>query len=165
MAKKVKFSDMEISQKFMQFDFLLRLFFKEHRKDFSRFGNRYQGQGQILAILKENPVITQKALTRQLNMRPQSASEMINKLEKRGYIIRTKSEEDRRVMIIQLTKEGQQAVEEGEMDTFQPVVLNVLTEEEKQEFGRILDKLIIGMDDVLEDNERRGPRFFRGGPF
>ena len=52
--------------------------------------SRLQGQGQILNILMENSKMTQKNLVAQLDMRPQSASEMIKKLEKKQFISRQK---------------------------------------------------------------------------
>ena len=152
--------DWEVSQKFMQFDFLLRLFFKKNRRDFHRFGDRYQGQGKLLTLLALQPIITQKELTKKSGMRPQSASEMITKLEKRGYIRRYKSESDRRVMIIELTKDGKEVIDSGSHQDFQPIVLNALTEEEKEEFGRLLDKLIVGMDDVLGPDATQRFEFF-----
>ena len=49
--------------------------------------SRLQGQGQILNILMENSKMTQKNLVAQLDMRPQSASEMIKKLEKKQFLV------------------------------------------------------------------------------
>ena len=47
-------------------------------------------------------------------MRPQSLGELLSKLEKNGYILRTPSETDRRVMNIKLTDEGIKATETTE---------------------------------------------------
>ncbi|WP_228101408.1 MarR family winged helix-turn-helix transcriptional regulator [Paenibacillus donghaensis] len=93
-----------------------------------------------MSILHQTPHISQKELVGQLDMRPQSASELIKKLEKKGLIERYKSEEDQRVMMITLTKAGKVVLNQN--GDFQPVFLNVLTIEEKQQFNRILEKLV-----------------------
>ncbi|MDM5144493.1 hypothetical protein ICE98_01589 [Lactococcus lactis] len=50
--------------------------------------------------------MTQKNLVAQLDMRPQSASEMIKKLEKKQFISRQKDAQDKRGFIISLTEKG-----------------------------------------------------------
>ena len=63
-------------------------------------------QKRILMILKENPGITQRELTRHLGIQPGSASEVLGKLESAGLIRRTPSEIDRRTTDITLTEAG-----------------------------------------------------------
>lgn len=132
--------NIEITTKFMKYYDLLTLFLKESMVRGNVFTVQNRGQGKILSILQQTPHISQKELVRQLDMRPQSASEMIQKLEKKGFIERYKSEEDQRVMMITLTKAGQVLLNQN--GDFQPVFLNVLTMEEKQQFHRILEKLV-----------------------
>ncbi|MDU2242041.1 MAG: MarR family transcriptional regulator [Paenibacillus sp.] len=132
--------NIEITTKFMKYYDLLTLFLKESMVRGNVFTVQNRGQGKILSILQQTPHISQKELVRQLDMRPQSASEMIQKLEKKGFIERYKSEEDQRVMMITLTKAGQVLLNQN--GDFQPVFLNVLTMEEKQQFDRILEKLV-----------------------
>lgn len=132
--------NIDITTKFMKYYDLLTLFIKESMVKGNVFTVQNRGQGKILSILQQTPHISQKELVRQLDMRPQSASEMIQKLEKKGFIERYKSEEDQRVMMITLTKAGQVLLNQN--GDFQPVFLNVLTMEEKQQFHRILEKLV-----------------------
>lgn len=132
--------NIDITTKFMKYYDLLTLFLKESMVRGNVFTVQNRGQGKILSILQQTPHISQKELVRQLDMRPQSASEMIQKLEKKGFIERYKSEEDQRVMMITLTKAGQVLLNQN--GDFQPVFLNVLTMEEKQQFDRILEKLV-----------------------
>lgn len=132
--------NIDITTNFMKYNDLLTVFLKESMLKGSVFTVQNRGQGKILNILHQTPHISQKELVRQLDMRPQSASEMIKKLEKKGFIERYKSEEDQRVMMITLTKAGKVVLNQN--GDFQPVFLNVLTIEEKQQFNRILEKLV-----------------------
>lgn len=132
--------NIDITTNFMKYNDLLTLFLKESMLKGSVFTVQNRGQGKILSILHQTPNISQKELVRQLDMRPQSASELIKKLEKKGFIERYKSEEDQRVMMITLTKAGKVVLNQN--GDFQPVFLNVLTIEEKQQFNRILEKLV-----------------------
>ncbi|MBS6432598.1 MarR family winged helix-turn-helix transcriptional regulator [Enterococcus raffinosus] len=147
-----------VTQKYFDLNDLFTQFFRENARGPFKFENRNRGQSQILAIIREHGTISQKALVSQLDMRPQSASEMIRKLEKKDYITREKSQEDRRVMNIHLTARGKIAAQQS--DDFQPVILDVLSHEEKEQFDHILTKLI----NELEPQVKHKPRDQRGRP-
>ncbi|MGL9749308.1 MarR family winged helix-turn-helix transcriptional regulator [Enterococcus sp. DIV0170] len=147
-----------VTQKYFDLNDLLTQFFRENARGPFKFENRNRGQSRILAIIREHGTISQKALVSQLDMRPQSASEMIRKLEKKDYITREKSQEDRRVMNIHLTARGKIAAQQS--DDFQPVILDVLSHEEKEQFDHILTKLI----NELEPQVKHKPRDRRGRP-
>lgn len=132
--------DKDISAKYMEFNALLMTYFKENMHRGIVFGYPNRGQAKILSILKEQPAISQKDLIAQLDMKPQSASELIKKLEKKGLIIREKLAEDKRIFLIQLTPLGKQEAEKG--GEFQSIALNSLTLDEKEQFSNILDKII-----------------------
>ena len=73
----------------------------------SRFGVESRGgQGRILRILAEEGSMTQRTLTEKLGIQPGSASEVIGKLERAGFIERRESEEDRRTADVSLTEAG-----------------------------------------------------------
>ncbi|MBR0260966.1 MAG: MarR family transcriptional regulator [Selenomonadaceae bacterium] len=66
-----------------------------------------QGQGRILTALRRMKRATQKELGFILDMRPQSLGELLQKLENSGYIRRTRSTDDKRVLVVELTEEGE----------------------------------------------------------
>ena len=80
----------------------------------AKFQAPHRGQGRVLGILKIQPEISQKDLSYLLDMSNQSLSELLSKLERAGYITRTKSETDRRVMNIRLTATGVEAANEAD---------------------------------------------------
>ncbi|MGO3792547.1 MAG: MarR family winged helix-turn-helix transcriptional regulator [Enterococcus gilvus] len=147
-----------VTHKYFELSSLFMQFFRENSRGPFKFEHRNRGQGQILSIVREHGSISQKELVQRLDMRPQSASEMIRKLEKKEYITRERSQEDKRVMTIHLTARGKIAAQQS--DDFQPVVLDVLTPEEKEQFDHILTKLI----HELEPQVKHKPRNRFGRP-
>lgn len=120
--------------------------------------NRNQGQGQILEIIKRHQAlhdepITQKMLVSLLDMTPQSASEMIKKLETKGYIERSRDPNDGRGFIITMTVKGR--VESNRNGEFNPIMLDNLTDEEKEQLAYLLDKINADMDGKLKRPMRR----------
>ena len=118
------------------------------------FADPTRGQGRILAMLKIQPEIKTRELAYLLGIRQQSLNELLNKLEKNGYVERRPSEKDRRVMVVQLTEKGKE-VQQPETDYQE--ILDCLSAEELRQFGEYLDKIIAAfgikeVDGREEDN-------------
>ena len=129
-------------------------------------GDPARGQGRVLSLLKMQPEISQKELCYLLGMRQQSLSELLLKLEQKGYVSRKPSEEDRRSTIVSLTEEGRQAAEQqpkrkGGMHR----ILAALDEEERKAFTASLDKLIAAAEKELTEMgvDPYGPASHRPG--
>lgn len=106
----------------------------------------YEGKGsqkRILIVLLETGRITQRALTKRLDIQPGSASEVIAKLENAGLIVRTSSTEDRRTTDVSLTEEGKkQAIEISEQrDRRHERMFSCLSETEKMQLLTLLEKV------------------------
>ncbi|MGV8907212.1 MAG: MarR family winged helix-turn-helix transcriptional regulator [Acetobacterium sp.] len=94
------------------------------------------------------PEISQKDLLYLLDKRPQSLGELLAKLEKNGYITRTQSETDHRVMNIKLTKVGTEATEqEFSFDK----MFEYLNEEEQMNLSCYLNRIIETIEAQLGD--------------
>lgn len=114
-------------------------------------GNPHRGQGRVLALLKLQSPISQKDLSYLMDMRQQSLSELLAKLEQKGYITRTPSEEDRRTTVIALTEEGRKTAEqteETELDLNR--VFDALSPEEQAGFGSSLDKIAGALEKEMD---------------
>lgn len=102
---------------------------------------------RILRMIGEDEAISQNKLAAYLSIRPQSLSEMLVKLEKDGYIFRTKNERDKRETLVSLTEEGKrrskevQSARAGQLSDF----LSPLTQEEREQLFALIEKLI-GID-------------------
>lgn len=121
------------------------------------FADTSRGQGRILAMLKIQPEIATKELAYLLGIRQQSLNELLNKLERNGYVERKPSEIDKRVMIVHLTEKGK-AVQQPETD-YQSI-FDCLLPEELQQFSQYLDRIIESFQmrdgNTSEENDMTG---------
>lgn len=137
----------DLMEQFSRATILLHRYQHHSRKEQGPFADPHRGQGRILALLKMQPEISQKDLSYLLDMRNQSLSELLTKLEKAGFITRTQSETDRRVMDIRLTKEGEEAAnqaEEGKQDSGQ--IFDCLDEVERKNLSEYLARIITELE-------------------
>ncbi len=140
-------------------EWLLHKYHQQNHMNFGPMADPRKGQGRILSILKMKPEISQKELSYLLEMRPQSMGELLTKLEKKGYISRTPSETDRRVLNIKLTKEGEEATAESTEPEFSfDQVFECLNDEEQQNLSCYLDRIIMSLETQVED-ENSEPDF------
>lgn len=105
-----------------------------------RIGGRRRGQSSVMAWLAHNPDVTQKELSEGLNIMPASLSEVLMKLERKGYVTRIKDENDRRFVRVRLTKEGEEALNEPAEEAINPFA--ALSEGEQETLKLLLDKLL-----------------------
>lgn len=107
----------------------------------------YEGKGsqtRILIVLGQiGGPVTQRELTERLGIRPGSASEVIAKLESAGYLTRSPNATDQRTSDIVLTEAGTAAASEAkrQRDRRHEEMFSCLSEEEKQELLRLLEKV------------------------
>lgn len=108
-------------------------------------GRRPMGRERILVILADYPDgVHQKDIMEQAGIGPSSLSELIDKLESDGYIERKTDPADKRATLLFLTEKGQARaaeVEDERNEMFKDMFKN-LTDEEKQTFSDLLDKII-----------------------
>lgn len=95
-------NDHELTELFYQVVRQLESLAKTSHKNMNFFSGRYK----CLFLLDEAGTITQRRLSHILEIRSTSLSEVLSKLEKKGYITRTLSETDKRTYIISVTPDG-----------------------------------------------------------
>ncbi|MPM46938.1 Transcriptional regulator SlyA [bioreactor metagenome] len=119
------------------------------------FANPLRGQGRVLSILKMMSKISQKELAYLLDMRQQSLSELLQKLERSGLITRIPSEEDKRVYTITLTERGKSFSDHmGDMETGADNVFDCLSKEEQEKLREFLDRLADSLDRKMKAEVR-----------
>ena len=128
-------------RQFTQIQWLLQRYQHKQRAQGFR-GNPYRGQARIMKLLKLQPEISQKDLSELLDMRPQSLGELLAKLERKGYITRTQSENDRRVMNVQLTEDGRKATDQENQLKDDDELFGILSEEEQLQLSEWLGRII-----------------------
>lgn len=148
---------LRLTRKFMQVSWLLNRFLQRKRSEVGPMGDPHRGQGRILALLKLQPGISQSELAYLLGMRPQSAGELLAKLERAGLIERTQSETDKRVLHVKLTAEGEKAAEQRDRGKG---AFSMLDANEKETLSTLLQKVADGLEEQV--GETPEDRFGRG---
>ena len=85
-----------------------------------------------------------KTLAKERNISPPTATGLIDRLVKAGYVKRESDPEDRRVVIVSLTKKGQKNVQDF-LDTVKSRWKNILTHlnpKEQEQYLNILRKIV-----------------------
>ena len=117
--------------------------------------------GRLLDCAAKNPGVSSRELCEFLDVRPSSLSEMLSRAEADGFITRTVDEADRRIQRIALSEKGQKAVNDMETarNTEAQKMTSALTEEEKEQFCALCDKLSAHMERLALDlpEDRRMP--------
>lgn len=101
-----------------------------------------RGQGRILKLLAQQDQLTQKELQEYLDIQSGSISEIISKLELKGMLTREKDESDRRKVILKITEEGREKVENCSKEEKRKDLYTALNEEEKNTLKELLKKLL-----------------------
>ena len=104
----------------------------------------HPGQWRLLALLAQKGTVTQQELLDIVQIRPASLSELLSKLEYKGLITRTKDENDKRTVVVQITEHGKTIVEENvhyHRETADQL-FSSLSEEERGQLTELLGKLV-----------------------
>jgi DNA-binding MarR family transcriptional regulator len=147
-------NNQDLLQQLFQLEWLLRRSHMRHHRDMGPMGTPYQGQGRILSLLKLKPEISQKELSKILDIRSQSLGELLAKLERAGFITRTPSEVDRRGMDIRLTEAGRAASEKEDAEPqTRESFLDCLNAEEQATLRDYLGRLIQTLEKQMAEGE------------
>ena len=143
---------------------LLQMYHLLHRYHLMWYGKNFggldpwQGQGRILSALRRMHSITQKELGFILDLRPQSLGELLQKLEANEYIIRYRSKEDKRALIVELTDKGENF--QMQRPDYEELFVE-LSKEERKELQESLDKISTHLKDLIEE-ELKDSDYFEG---
>lgn len=100
-----------------------------------------RGQQRILKILKYYSDMSQNELQNLLGIQAGSLSEILSKMEKKGFIEKEKDPTDKRKTQLKLTQVGEDALKTDQSK--QEDTLSVLTKDEKEQLESILDKYLL----------------------
>ncbi|MCD7756577.1 MAG: MarR family transcriptional regulator [Clostridiales bacterium] len=106
------------------------------------------------AASQEGKPVSQRQLASQLSMSPQAMTDELGRLERKGYVTRSRSKDSLREPCVSLTKQGEERAAElrqiknrQNAEFFKP-----LTEEEKETLLTLLDKLNLAEEMGLKEN-------------
>ena len=105
-----------------------------------------------MLLLDKRKEITMTELVEYINTPMSTATGIIDRLVKNGYIKRDRSETDRRIVILRLTDEGSQFIKRLKDMIYGYIIMVVddLTEEEKQFMTRIVLKIMNSLQNKLD---------------
>ena len=105
----------------------------------------HQGTGRILSkLVHQGDGISQAALAEKMNIRPQSLSEALSKMEERGWITRKPNPQDKRGTLVYLSDEGRAQEERlsEQRRRMADSLLSPLDEAEKVQLQQLLCKIL-----------------------
>ncbi|MDR3358273.1 MAG: MarR family transcriptional regulator [Desulfovibrio sp.] len=122
--------------------------FKLMARAYHHHGHTEHAQMRVLALLKDRNSMNQRDLLEMLNVRSASLSEVLGKLEHRGFIERERDEQDKRNFVITVTGQGSAAVAASEdarrKSADSPFAS--LSEDERQRLAELLDKVVRALE-------------------
>ncbi len=101
-------------------------------------------QFSIMWILKQHPGLDQITLAKTVALDRATCSNIVTRIDTKGYVARKINPENRRAKLVYLTSKGKKllARAEGPMDFVQKKLLDPLNAEEKKVFLKCLQKLV-----------------------
>lgn len=108
-----------------------------------------QGQLRVLRLLADKGQLTNSQIVEALDIRPSSASALVNKLEERGFITRQPDENDKRILQIALTPAGQTFLNNSHQlkDELSERLFAGLTADEQQQLTQLMAKLVTHLEE------------------
>jgi MarR family transcriptional repressor of mepA len=96
--------------------------------------------GDINDRLRKDKQICQKDLEGIMNLRGSSITSLLQGLEKKGFIVRSSSNEDSRAKQLHITEKGTKLIDEMDkiFQTNESLLLQGMTEDEKKTYQRLL---------------------------
>lgn len=117
-------------------------------------GAPHRGQGRLMCIIGEHPNITQKQICQLCNMRQQSVSELLKKLEHNKYIVRSPSPSDKRISLFNLTEEGKKfASPPDEAIRSFNSFFSCLNEEEQKTMAEYLERIRCNIENMINNSK------------
>lgn len=100
-------------------------------------------QRRVLAMLAYEGSMTQKELLEKMGVRAGSLSELLSKLETKRFVIKKKSDTDKRNYNVSITPDGMQALNEMQIQHQAAMadLLSGLSEDERAQLAALLSKL------------------------
>lgn len=99
----------------------------------------------VLSLLKANPNINQKRLSKAINVSPPNLATLLDRLEQRGLVMRQRNPQDRRSQVLALTAAGMRMCVKAEKTTceLELKATEMLSESERAQLIGLLQKIFM----------------------
>lgn len=119
-------------------------------------------KSEILAMLVMGQYgeMTMSQIAEDIHVSMSTATGIIDRLVKKKYLKRERSESDRRVIVLQFTEQGKDFIEnlKGTIFSYIKRIDAVLTEEEKNVIFHVFQKVVKAIDQPVEEAEETSSR-------
>ncbi len=107
-------------------------------------------QYAIVCVLYNGAILDQRTLAAKIGVDRNTAADVVRRLNRRGLVSHTKSKNDRRAKLAQITEEGKRVVERvyPHMRRAQERFVEPLTPEENDQFNYLIEKLLLANNDA-----------------
>ncbi|CUS26633.1 MarR family transcriptional regulator [Paucilactobacillus oligofermentans DSM 15707 = LMG 22743] len=114
----------------------------------------HHGQGHLLSVLMEHDNLSQKELADVVHIRAASVTDLLEKMEHEGLVIRTKDEKDRRITRVSISDKGRQFLIKNNLIRHEvnEVVYGDLNDDDLEQLDMIYQKIINSLSKDLESN-------------
>lgn len=134
----------------MQFDNLMDVFFENIKKVF--YPEEWIGLDLSLSktemftllLLDRHKEIIMSQIADHINIPMSTATGIVDRLVKKGYLKRDRSDNDRRIVVIQLTKDGQHLLDSFKISVnkYIDIINQGLTDEEREFLFKLMLKIV-----------------------
>ena len=99
----------------------------------------------VITLINANPNITQKRLSQAINVSPPNLATLLDRLEKRGLVVRQRNPNDKRSQTLVLTAEGRNLCKKADKTVFEleTEATSMLSDAERAELLRLLQKIYL----------------------
>lgn len=117
----------------------------------------YVGRGRILYLLAQHDYVYQNQLAKLAKIKPGSLTQILEKMEKEGLIVRQRDQNDRRLIYVRLSQKGKGQVARNEQyhRDFQRYITSPLTEDEIKQFTTTLEKIRERLDEYVNQYQQQ----------
>lgn len=133
---------------FHKFIMINEILDKRNKKQNPEMKSITKGQGRLIGFLKRKDGFSTKELSEILNISVTSLNETLNKLEQQNFIRKVPSPKDKRVLLVELTEEGQSIEFKNHADID---IFDTLSEEEKENLNEYLNRLTVALHNKFKE--------------
>ena len=138
---------------FHKFIMINEILDKRNKKQNPAMKSVTKGQGRLIIFLKRKDRLSTKELSEILNISVTSLNETLNKLEQQNFIRKVPSEQDKRILLVELTEEGRALEFKNHEDID---IFDSLSDEEKENLNEYLNRLTMALHNKFkEENPER----------
>ncbi|MCX7653128.1 MAG: MarR family transcriptional regulator [Fervidobacterium sp.] len=134
---------------------LQRKIFKIINESISRTYSIHPGQIPMLFLIQNHPGISQRDISKLMDVEPGTVAVMLKRMEKNKLVYREEDVKDRRISRVYLSSKAQEVLESVHktIRQIETLLISGLTESEQKQLEELIDKLRRKIDEQFEQKK------------